>query len=151
MSDQLKLLVEKYQCPGCASGIDTSGPCYKPNDSDNKSCQNHAAGTIITGVSSINLGMPKGFMRIGSVQAEKSKETNIRIFEDLPKIYPYNELNVPVWAMEHDGNLIVRCYMPRLNNSSVDVIPDKKISDLPEPFCKTVIDVSALDQENWMC
>lgn len=148
MSEQLRLLVEKYQCPGCCAGTSTSDKCYKPcTEGEDRSCQNHGAGTIIPGIGPVNLGLPLGFDTVGPIDKSIQK-TIICIFPDLPKIFPYNALNVPVWALEHEGNLVIRRYSPRINKTFIDIIPNKRISDLPEPFHETCINVSKVDMGN---
>mgnify|MGYP003425246834 CR=1 FL=1 len=133
---QLQLdLVQKFQCPGCGAGIDVSSGCFKP--SDTLACGNHSAGTYIAGIGCINLGLPKGFNRLGPINKDIQK-SNIRLFAELPE---YNAFNMPLWALEEDGHLFVVVAIPRLQQFWVDVVPGKKISDLPP----NVIDVSTID------
>lgn len=135
MLNQLEI-VEKYQCPGCASGINTKSGCFK-QDPDNFSCGKHCAGTVIGGAGTVNLGLPKGFNRLGPIDTRIQK-SNIRIFEKMPE---YNAFNIPLWAMEHEGNLLVCTALPRLHQFWIDIIPGKSIKDLPT----NVIDISTLD------
>jgi len=51
---------------------------------------------------------------------------------------------MPLWALEQDGYLFVVTALPRLQQFWVDIVPNKKISDLP-PY---VIDVSTIDLHN---
>ncbi len=141
MDDLQKTLIEKYQCPGCCSGVDTSSGCFK-QDPHNLSCKNHGAGGILFPIGAIHLGLPKGFNRLGPVDQSR-QGSNIRIQADFPS--NYGPFNIPVWALEHEGDLIVHCVCPRLNENWIDIIPGKKISDLPEPYCNTVVDVAQLD------
>lgn len=130
-----KTMVEEFQCPGCATGVNTEGGCYNYEDDSDFACKQHAAGTMMPGIGLVNLGLPKGFNYLGPIDTSK-QSNNIRLFDGtLPR---YNECNVPVWAMEKDGYLIVRCYMPRINYTCVDVIRNGKLSQLPS----SVMDVS---------
>ena len=131
---QLKL-VSEFQCPGCSAGGGIDSGCFK--QSDNLSCANHCAGTYMGGIGCVNLGLPKGFNRLGPVNKDIQR-SNIRLFTELPE---YNVFNMPLWALEEDGHLFVVVALPRLQQFWVDVVPGKKISDLPP----TVIDVSTID------
>jgi hypothetical protein len=123
-------MVEEFQCPGCVCGGDTK--CGKFITAflsqGDYSCASHVPGTSINLVIKLYLGMPTGFNQVGPLQG--NFKNNIRIFESF---YPtlYNNLNVPVWAMEKDGFLFVRCFCPRKNYSFVDVLQGGKLSDVP--------------------
>ena len=132
---QLKL-VDEFQCPGCSAGGGIDSGCFKQSE-NTLSCSNHSAGTFIGGIGNVNLGLPKGFNRLGPID-KRIQRTNIRLFTELPN---YNEFNMPLWALEKDGHLFVVVALPRLQQFWVDVIPGKKISDLPP----TVLDVSKID------
>ena len=110
-----KSMVEKYQCPGCVCGSDTTCGQYHWNESMNR-CTGHVLGTVILGCGPIALGLPRGFCRPGN----QGSNMFIRLWaEGHPE---WDKLNVPVWAMEHEGALFVRTYLPRVNVSFVDVI-----------------------------
>lgn len=128
-------MVEKFQCPGCSAGINPSSGCFK--QSDTLACGNHFSGTYLGFIGAVNLGLPKGFNRLGPVDRTIQK-SNIRLFAELPD---YNSFNMPLWALEEDGYLFVVVALPRLQQFWVDVIPGKKVSDLPS----NVIDVSTID------
>lgn len=122
-----KEVVEKFQCPGCTSGSDTNCGAYKKSEYG-LSCETHSAGTIISGIGPIYLGMPKGFDRVGSKPSRLNN--NIRIFkaEDMEMIF--DTFNLPVWYQEIDGNLFVRTFMPRLGESYIDIFIDGKAKDI---------------------
>ncbi len=119
-------MVKEFQCPGCTRGMFEDG-CYKP-DEETFACAVHSAGTILAGAGNINLGLPKGFNRLGPIDT-KLFPNNIRLFTNLPD---YDKFNVAVWAMEQNGYLLVRCYCPRINLTYVDVIKNGKLSQLPD-------------------
>ncbi|MDF2421379.1 MAG: hypothetical protein OPY06_00005 [Nitrosopumilus sp.] len=129
-----KQMVEEFQCPGCACGLDTTGTCFKA-DPHSLACIEHHAGTMIPGIGSINLGLPKGFNRLGM---DKNRDghgsNNIRLYEKFEDHPGYNHLNIPVWAREISENdmdvLVVRCYCPRVNWDFVDVILNGKLDDV---------------------
>lgn len=139
MNEQQLKMIKEFQCPGCTcgpTGENELPDCFKPEPSS-LSCSNHSAGTFLGGIGCINLGLPKGFNRLGPID-KKIQRTNIRLQEELPE---YNVFNMPLWALEEDGYLFVVVALPRLQQFWVDVIPGKKISDLPP----TVLDVSKID------
>ena len=136
-----KEMVEEFQCPGCVCGMDVTCGAFAPKDEEgpgaNLACKGHVAGTTMAGLGEFYLGLPKGFCRVGVIErrwphgselAKHNDNNNIRLFEKLPN---YDRLNVPVWAMEKDGYLFVRCFMPRINYTTVDVIKGGKFAELP--------------------
>jgi len=139
MNDVQIEMIREFQCPGCTcgpSGENRLPDCFKA--SDTLACGNHSAGTFMSGgVGCLNLGLPKGFNRLGPID-KSIQRSNIRLFTELPT---YNSFNMPLWALEEDGYLFVVVALPRLQQFWVDVVPGKKISDLPP----AVIDVSKLD------
>lgn len=156
-----KEMVEKFQCPGCVCGMDVTCGKFESEDDEgpgsNYSCKGHVAGTMIAGVGSFYLGLPKGFCRVGVLdrrwppsEKERNQNNNIRLFDKMPQ---YNKLNVPVWVMEKDDHLFVRCFMPRINYTTVDVIKGGKIADLPAEVAGLAINVAEFigrltDEEN---
>lgn len=107
INSKIKAAVEEYQCPGCVCGSGTS--CYE--QSDNEACKKHVAGTMITGIGLIFLGMPTGFNRLGACD-----KTKINIFSELKDGWGYDLYNVPVWKYKDRlGNTIVRGICPRTN------------------------------------
>ncbi len=114
MTEQIKDAVELYQCPGCMIGGDIS--CYEPY-SGGQGCGKHYAGTIISSIGKIFLGLPKGFCRLGPYGDMKPRI--YLVFED----DHYNIWNVPVWKhLDEHGNTLVRGICPRTNWSFIDII-----------------------------
>lgn len=116
MSPKLKSVIEDLQCSGCINGGDTT--CFVENLGGGVGCGKHFAGTIISGVGKIFLGMPKGFCRLGP-------EANLK-----PNIYEkwsdssceYDTWNVPAWKyLSPDGYTFVRGLMPRTNKTFIHV------------------------------
>jgi len=151
-------MVEKFQCPGCMSGPDPENcPNFELDSKlpigDNKMncCVGHYPGTRMSGVGQINLGLPKGFNRVGYNQqvGQDRPQELIRLFPSPEKSGSlghgvcYDKLNVAVWAMEQDNYLFVRCYMPRTNRTFVDVIKGGKKEDI----CPDAIDVGEFYDE----
>ena len=148
MTEEQKAMVEEFQCPGCTCGYKTD-ECDAFDFTDQPAgcwCLGHSAGTIMLGLGKIALGLPKGFNRVGTIKTgfedEKDRNTkrstNIRLTVTPPKESPYDELNVPVWAMEKDGYLFVRVMAPRINYNWVDVIKGGKF----EEICPDAINVA---------
>lgn len=139
----VKDMIEKYQCPGCVAGMDITCGAFKPEIEDGMfRCNGHCPGTTIVtgaGATKIMLGLPRAFARLG-VQAQS----------DLPKIRLWqkgsqpiwDKYNVPVWAMVHEGDLIVRTYMPRSNYPIVDVIEGGTLE-----MCRQAINVGEFYDE----
>jgi hypothetical protein len=126
-------MVETFQCPGCIIGSNIRCKSFKPSD-NSLACSSHAAGTTIGPfVGNINLGLPKGFNRLGPID-RRIQGTNVRLWESIPE---YDKFNIPTWAMEVNGYLFVRTYSPRINVTYVDIIHNGKIEDLP----KSVVNV----------
>jgi hypothetical protein len=135
---QMKKLVEKFQCPGCVCGSDTE--CGKYNyDPNDMRCTSHVLGSMAGAENNFALGMPKGFDRPGFTDKGKAKsKMDIRLWE-AGKRPEWDELNVPVWAMEKDGFLFVRTFAPRINFAWTDVIENGTIG-----MCPKAIDVSKI-------
>lgn len=128
-------LIEEFQCPGCVCGCDVSSGCFKPEsdseDDKNLACKAHVAGTIVSHIGTINLGLPRGFNRLG-FQDQRVSGNTIRLWDSVANMPEYNHFNVAVWGLEMDGHLFVRCYCPRINQTYVDVIKGGTMADLPE-------------------
>jgi hypothetical protein len=110
-------MVERFQCPGCLHGP-TPSDCdkFKLGESG---CDGHVAGTFISSLGRIALGLPKGFNRFGA-----RDELSVRLFAEGTPLWDH--LNVPVWKMHVEGFLFVRTYLPRVNGCFVDVIQSPK-------------------------
>jgi len=130
-----KEMTEKFQCPGCVCGSDTECGKYKLS-SDCHSCDGHVLGTMTLSAGSFALGLPKGFCK----PPRDLKDPNRRpVARMVIRFYAswedghiaWNKLNIPVWAMEQDGYLFIRVYMPRVDMGAVEVIKDGKLSMAP--------------------
>ena len=134
MNSNIQLeMVSKFLCPGCVNGTEPKGcPAYKLDEAYSGEepyffrCSGWSPGTFMGGVGRFCLGLPKGFTRIGAVDLEIMKHY-LRLYEGPEKRPKYDRFNIPVWAMEENGYLFVRCYSPRCNWFYVDVIKDGKI------------------------
>ncbi len=101
--------VQEYQCPGCASG--PFPECFKATSLQDCACSKHCAGTMITSIGLVFLGLPKGFNRIGPCE-----ETKISIFKVEEDGWGYGKYNVPVWKyFDKFGSMIIRGKSPRTN------------------------------------
>lgn len=116
-----KQMIEEFQCPGCMHGPDTKDCAqFKPErDGSMAQCIGHVPATaVFPAVGRIVLGLPKGFNRVGS----QTPGPFVRCWEAAADCVQWNKFNLATWAMESDGHLFVRTYMPRINLSVVDVI-----------------------------
>lgn len=132
----MKVLVEKFQCPGCVGGSNTHCGAYNYSPNELR-CVSHVLGTQIGLGNPIALGMPKGFNKPGFREDGHAKNRmDIRLWKS--GTHPeWDHLNVPVWAMEEDGFLFVRTFAPRINCAWVDVIENGYLGMVPN-----AIDVS---------
>lgn len=125
-------MVQKFQCPGCTNGSNIQ--CGKFSYSTAElNCRGHSLGTMRPRIGAFALGLPKGFNRPGFHPDENKVLTkiNIRLFPDKDKVLAWDNLNVPVWAMELDGYLYVRTFAPRINMCWIDVIKDGTLAMVP--------------------
>src|SRR3990167_8905490 len=113
-----RAMTERFQCPGCTLGGDTTCGAYKQNP-DTGACAAHRLGTIKSLCGPFALGLPKGFCRPG-VDRDRNGDwceprfaMPIRFFTAGGRQPLWDKLNIPVWAMEDDGYLIVRTVEPR--------------------------------------
>ncbi|GAB4343138.1 MAG: hypothetical protein Kow0089_18730 [Desulfobulbaceae bacterium] len=114
--------VETYQCPGCVHGSDIS--CYEKGDS--LACNKHVAGTTISFIGRIFLGLPKGFNRLGVCD-----DTKINIFKTVEDGWGFDFLNTPVWKyLDEHGNTLVRGLCPRINTPFIHVFLGNHINDI---------------------
>lgn len=134
---KLETMVEEFQCPGCVCGGDTKCGRFEKSESPGygATCAGHVLGTSIMGVGHIALGMPKGFnqsARGSSHAVGTPNKMEIRLYPKGTERPTWNNLNIPVWAMEKDGFLFVRTYSPRIDRGRVDVIEGGKLSECPQ-------------------
>ena len=141
-------MTEEFQCPGCVCGNDIGCGSYEYH-SVKKSCMGHVLGTHFGLGNIVALGLPKGFNKPGwdtdsndRFHAGKCKNLmEIRFWAD-GEHPDWDDLNVPIWAMEKDGYLFVRTYCPRLNIGYVDVIKGGTLE-----LCPRAIDVATIYDE----
>ena len=112
MNKNIENAILEYQCSGCiGANVDE---CYTKGTFEE--CSGHVAGTYISGVGKIFLGMPKGFNRLGN-----NENIKIYIFENIEN-EQYDKFNVPVWKhLNKAGHTIVRGIQPRLNYSFIHI------------------------------
>jgi hypothetical protein len=126
-----KKMIEKFQCPGCVSGSNTSCEkyCCPQTNYSGFRCGNHIPETILSPGGKICLGLPTGFNKVGQASINMG-QWYIRLYNSPPKTDHYDKFNVPVWIMEKEGYLFVRCFSPRVNRSYVDVFKNGKKTDV---------------------
>ncbi len=137
--DKVRRLVEKFQCPGCVVGSDTSCGSFAVNERA-AACLAHVAGTVGFPGGTFYLGLPKGFCKVGALPEGWTNNIRFWIADTAPE---WNTCNVAVWAMEQDGFLFVRTYMPRLNLGYIDVIEGGERARL----CPNALDVATFIDE----
>ena len=134
MNKTIDDLVDEFQCPGCVcgSGIDCGEYSFDP---DYMQCIAHVLGTQIDLGNHIALGLPKGFNKpgySGTVTKPKNRNTmSIRLWV-VDTAPDWDHLNIPVWALEQEGTLFVRTYLPRMNIGYVDVVDQGTLDLVPE-------------------
>ena len=109
--------VKEYQCSGCVGG--PYPECYQAEGGYGIGCRGHVAGTGVTFIGKIFLGMPTGFNRLGHYDDMK-----VIIYEDWDaEEIEFNKFNVPVWKhLDKHGNTLVRGLRPRINEPFVTII-----------------------------
>jgi hypothetical protein len=116
MKENIKQAIEEYQCSGCVCGYNTE--CFESNEIGGCGCGKHHAGTIVSFIGNIFLGMPKGFNRLG--EYTKLQPTIYETFESSE--WKYNMWNIPVWKhLTKDNHTMVRGIMPRKNEPFLHV------------------------------
>jgi hypothetical protein len=116
METLFKKAIEEYQCSGCVSGCDIT--CFTPNPNGGIGCGNHTAGTIISSIGKVFLGMPIGFNRLG--ESTKLKPCIYETFES--SAWKYDMWNIPVWKyLSKEGHTFVRGMMPRRNEPFIHI------------------------------
>lgn len=150
-------MVEKFQCPGCVSGSDTTCGNYVPvtqsgfsDDAKASWCDGHTLGTSLfgsTGMLHMALGLPKGFNRSGQTldifnahfkegPHKGRRKPNTASFMEIRLWLAgqdpgWDEFNIPVWAMVEDGFLFVRTVCPRTARVITDVIEGGTLDMVP--------------------
>ena len=121
-------MIKEFQCPGCVCGNDPATCKAHKVESEfgYYQCTGHVLGTSVFPIGfHVALGLPTGFNRAGDGYGEEPRNKMlIRLWPRGVKLtYPdWDRCNVAVWAMEKDGFLFTRTYMPRTNRTAVDVI-----------------------------
>jgi len=126
MNNNIKLMIEEYQCSGCVCGSDTE--CFEKDQiGTSLSCSKHVVGTRVSGIGKIFLGLPAGFCRTGIFG-----EIPINIFDSFPvENWPYDKFNVPVWKyLDRLGNTIVRGLCPRVNAPFLHIFLGDRIKEI---------------------
>lgn len=126
-------LVRLFQCSGCVAGCDPKCGKYAPDTRYGLTCTSHVLGTSIIGIGHIALGLPKGFNRSAADPSHPLGTANrmfIRIWEKGTQP-PWDNFNIPVWAMEEDGYLFVRTVSPRVAQIRTDVIEGGTLAMVP--------------------
>lgn len=141
MREIMKKLVEEFQCPGCVAGFDTDCGSYNYGKREMR-CTSHICGTRLGIGNVIALGMPKGFNKPGLRENGKARnKIDIRLWKK--GNHPdWDNLNIPVWAMERDGFLFVRTFAPRINFTWVDVIEGGTLA-----LCQNAVNVAEFIDE----
>lgn len=125
-------MIEKFQCPGCIYGSDTKCGKFYLRTECGVFCGNHVLGTMDNGLRAFALGLPKGFCQPGPKDSREGNKIKMSIrLWTTGTSFEWDNLNVPVWAMEKDGFLFVRTYSPRINDGFVDVIEAGDLSMVP--------------------
>jgi len=128
-----KDILEKYMCPGCVCGSNTKCGHYAPDESYGLSCSNHACGTSIGLRYKFALGMPKGFNQCQRRPGEMAADSKLLIRVWGKGEQPnWDERNVPVWALEHEGMLFVRTVAPRIGRVDVDIVQGGTLASVPQ-------------------
>ena len=119
-----KKSIKEYQCSGCVCGSSPEDDCFDCTDEEDQ-CSKHCAGTSISNIGRIFLGMPKGFDRLGRSGSEKNpvKIYIYKSFDELKRVWEYDFLNVPCWKYKNDkGHVFVRGMSPRINEPFLHII-----------------------------
>ena len=120
MTDLLKKFIGEYQCTGCSSGCSPDDGCFKKSPIHD-GCDAHYAGTIVWGLGSIYLGMPKGFNRIGDTK-NGAVSCDLFIYETDTTQLQQKKFNIPFWKYRTPvGHTMVRFYSPRVNRAHIEV------------------------------
>lgn len=134
--------IQEYQCRGCVGGSNIECGSYKQSITG-VGCETHCAGTIVSGIGKIFLGMPKGFNRIGFYE-----KMSLYIFYDQEQQntqWQYDLLNISVWKYQNDkGHILIRGLMPRINETFLHIILKGNFISYPGR-CVTKKDLESID------
>ena len=137
--ENFETVIKGLQCVGCASG---DYPTCFAQSSIGIGCKNHVAGTMVSSIGRIFLGLPKGFNRLGECDNLK-----LFIFENQAQHIEqcsYDKWNVPVWKYQYGNYVLVRGFMPRLNKGFLHIILDGQIGEI-KCYEVTESDIDAMD------
>jgi hypothetical protein len=111
MDKQHAKAIQEYQCTGCFTG--PFPHCYKKSEKgEGIGCADHQPATIMGPAGLIFLGMPRGFCRLGGINAK----LRLHIFPTFKEGWGYGIWNVPVWKyLSPAGHTMVRGLSPRNN------------------------------------
>ena len=125
MENKIKDAIGEYQCSGCVCGYNVE--CFEPNENGGSGCGKHLAGTMISNIGKIFLGLPKGFHRLGHHETLIPNIYNT--FESSE--WKYSKFNIPVWKhLNKNGHTLVRGIMPRLNQTFIHIFLENCIDKI---------------------
>ena len=135
--------IKDYQCAGCIHGSDPK-TCSKfiTNSTMGEGCIEHFASTTLYPIGKIFLGLPKGFNRLGSIDAKEFRPNIYSSFESSP--WTYDNLNVPVWKyLTKDSHTIVKGICPRINLPFIHIFLEDCIAkidciEITEDFLESI-------------
>lgn len=126
LDDELKKVIEEYQCSGCVCGSSPNDGCFEKSRLSGIGCGKHVPGTMISNIGTIFLGLPKGFNRLGP-----DKTLRPLIYDNIKQKNEsfgcYDNFNVPVWKhINESGHLLLKGMSPRINFNFLHIILDSK-------------------------
>jgi len=125
MEEKFKQAIESYQCCGCMNGGNVS--CFEANGTGGVGCGKHKAGTIVSSIGHIFLGMPKGFNSLGIYTALKPNIYDTFESSD----WTYDMWNIPFWKhLTKEGHTMVRGYIPRRNEPFIHIFLENCIDKI---------------------
>lgn len=138
--------ITEYQCPGCVAGPEPhTCPSFKLSMSTG--CKGHAPGTMMLGVGTLFLGMPRGFDRVGPSGTEYVNldvcASAEEVVDLLKQKHPFS---LAVWKhLDKHGNTLLRCYSPRTNVGWPVVILGDCMDKFPDAIEITAEQVEGMD------
>jgi hypothetical protein len=116
MKKSIKDAVKEYQCCGCVG--ENVNKCYVVHQFGGVGCGKHRAGTTMSFIGKIFLGLPNGFNRLG-----QHEDLVPKIYKTFPDSSEYDKWNVPVWKyLNEKGHTLIRGIMPRKNEPFLHII-----------------------------